>query len=137
MKAPENGWFVAPHEILMGREVAHPLSPNAKMNLDRLLIAVNRLRALWGKPLIVSSGYRPAAINKAAGGAKASHHLHCAAVDFRDPEGLLARWLISRLDVLEACALWMEDPQYTKNERGRWVHCQIYPPKSGARIFKP
>jgi hypothetical protein len=129
----DNDWFIAPYEILKGRDIAHPLTEEYKKNLDRLLISVNRLRALWGKPLVVSSGYRPAAINAAVGGAKASHHMTCAAADFVDTEGLLARWLISRLDVLEACALWMEDPQHTPG----WTHCQIYPPKSGNRIFKP
>jgi len=125
--------FVHPNEILMGREIANPLTPESKKNLDRLLIAVNRLRAMWGKPLVVSSGYRPAATNAKVGGAKQSHHMTCAAVDFVDKDGSLARWLISRLDVLEACALWIEDPQQTPG----WLHCQIYPPKSGRRIFKP
>ena len=125
--------FITPQEILMGRDAANPLTPEAKKNLDRLLLAVNRLRALWSKPLVVSSGYRPAAINAKVGGAKQSHHMTCAAVDFVDMDGSLARWLISRLDVLEACALWIEDPQHTVG----WVHVQIYPPKSGRRILKP
>ena len=117
----------------MSREVANPLTPEMKKNLDILLVAVNKLRAMWGKPLTVSSGYRPAAQNAAAGGAKKSNHMICAAVDFRDPDQSLAKFLISRLDILEACGLWMEDPASTPT----WCHLQIYPPKSGRRIFKP
>ena len=125
--------FISPNEILMGREAQFPLTPEMKQNLDLLLISVNRLRALWGKPLIVSSGYRPGAYNAQAGGAKASNHMICAAVDFKDPEQKLAKWLISRLDVLEACGLYMEDPSATPT----WCHVQIKPPGSGRRIFKP
>lgn len=117
----------------MGREVANPLTPEMKKNLDKLLIAVNRLRAMWGKPLVVSSGYRPPAQNAAAGGAKKSNHMICAAVDFRDPDQELAKWLISRLDVLEACGLYMEDPSATPT----WCHVQVIAPGSGRRIFRP
>jgi hypothetical protein len=131
--------FISPGEILMGREVENPLTPEMKQNLDKLLIAVNRMRAFWGKPLVVSSGYRPPAQNAAAGGAKASNHMKCAAVDFRDPNGDLARWLLANLHILEDCGLWMESPASThKPETGaRWVHVQIYPPKSGRRVFIP
>lgn len=125
--------FIHPNEILMGREVANPLTPEMKKNLDKLLIAVNRLRAMWGKPLVVSSGYRPPAQNTAAGGAKKSNHMICAAVDFRDPDQELAKWLISRLDVLEACGLYLEDPSKTIG----WIHVQVIAPGSGRRIFRP
>lgn len=125
--------MITPQEILMGREVENPLTAEAKKNLDRLLICVNRLRAMYGKPMVVSSGYRPAAINAKVGGAKQSHHMTCAAVDFVDKDGALAKWILSRPDVLQACALYLEDPASTKG----WIHVQIYPPKSGRRIFEP
>lgn len=117
----------------MSREIEYPLTPELKQNLDKLLVAVNRLRAMWGKPLIVSSGYRPGKYNKAAGGAQNSCHLTCEAVDFRDPDAELAKWLISRLDVLENCGLYMESPDRTKG----WVHVQLRAPTSGRRIFQP
>lgn len=128
----DGNMFISPQEILMGREVAAPLTPEMKQNLDILLVAVNKLRALWGKPLVVSSGYRPPAQNAAAGGAKASNHMICGAVDFKD-DGSLAKFLISRLDVLEACGLWLESPDKTPG----WVHVQIFAPKSGRRVFQP
>lgn len=129
----ENKMFVSPQEILMGRDVANPLTPEMKQNLDKLLVAVNRLRAMWGKPLVVSSGYRPPAANAAAGGAAKSNHMICAAVDFRDPKQELAKWLLQDLSILEDCGLWLEDPASTPT----WCHVQIFPPKSGRRVFKP
>lgn len=39
------------------------------------------LRAAWGAPLIVSSGYRCPKLNKAVGGAKASQHMLGEAAD--------------------------------------------------------
>lgn len=125
--------FVSPYEILKGRDIQNPLTPEMKQNLDKLLIAVNRLRAHWGKPLIITSGYRPADINKAIGGAAKSKHMICAAVDIADPNKELAKWLLQDLSLLEDCQLWMEDPASTST----WVHLQIYPPASGRRIFKP
>jgi hypothetical protein len=132
-KEKENRMFVNVHEILMGREVQNPLTPEMKQNLDKLILAANKLRAMWGKPVVISSGYRPPAQNAAAGGAAKSNHMICAAIDIKDPNQELAKFLISRLDVLESCGLWMEDPSKTVG----WVHVQIYPPKSGRRIFLP
>ena len=125
--------YVTPQEILMGRDVRNPLTTEMKQNLDILLVAANKLRAYWGKPLTVSSGYRPASINEAVGGAKKSNHMICAAVDFKDADGSLARFLISRLDVLESCGLYLESPDKTPG----WVHVQIVAPKSGRRVFLP
>lgn len=44
------------------------------------------LRAAWGKPLVINSGYRTPAHNRAIGGASNSAHLKGRAVDIRMPE---------------------------------------------------
>lgn len=41
------------------------------------------LRQAYGKPIVVTSGYRCQALNKAVGGANTSQHLHGQAVDIR------------------------------------------------------
>jgi uncharacterized protein YcbK (DUF882 family) len=47
---------------------------------------MERVRSRFGKPVIITSGYRPPAINRSVGGASSSEHLYDApgvgAVDF-------------------------------------------------------
>ena len=121
-------------EILMGRDKQAPLSGRMEVNLEKLLKAINKFRAVYGKPLTVSSGYRPAAINALIpGAAKKSNHMACLAVDLADRGGKLAEYCLNNLKLLEEFGLWMEDPAYTKG----WVHLQCVPPKSNNRVFKP
>lgn len=118
----------------MGRDVANPLTSEMQANLQKLLTAVNLFRQHYGKPMSVSSGYRPPEINaKVKGAAKKSNHMVCLAVDFKDPNGDLAKFCLANLHILEACGLWIEDPAVTKV----WIHMQAVPPKSGNRVFKP
>lgn len=118
-------------EVLMGRDREYPLSPQLEQNLEDLLRRLNNVRALYGKPMLVTSGYRPGGYNRAAGGAAKSCHLICKAADFSDPDGELAKWLLNNLDVLVEEGLWLENPKYTKG----WVHLQTRP--VAARVFKP
>lgn len=118
-------------EVLMGRDKDHPLTPAQEDNLGRLLTALNIVRRAYGKPLTVSSGYRPAAINANVGGAKRSAHMTCEACDFSDPNKEFATWCMANIDVLVRAGLYLEHPDYTKN----WVHLQIRPTKN--RIFIP
>jgi uncharacterized protein YcbK (DUF882 family) len=55
--------MITREEILMGRDKQYPLNEEQEKNLQILLERVNKLRKEYGKPMIVSSGYRPAAIN--------------------------------------------------------------------------
>jgi len=48
---------------------------------EETVLKLDRLRALWGKPLIVSSAKRCPSHNKRAGGAINSFHLYGAAID--------------------------------------------------------
>lgn len=118
----------------MGRDKIAPLSPELEANLKKLLDALNKFRAIYGKPMHVSSGYRPAEINsKTAGAAKKSNHLICLACDFKDEDGSLDAYCIKHPTVLEYCGLYQEDPASTP----KWTHLQVIPPKSGKRVFKP
>lgn len=118
----------------MGRDKQYPLDGIMEANLEKLLRAINKFCAVYGKPLKVTSGYRPAAINATVkGAAKKSNHMACLAVDFADKDGKLAEYCLNNLKLLEEFGLWMEDPAYTKG----WVHLQCVPPRSGNRVFKP
>lgn len=120
-------------EILMGRDAKYPLSQALEDNLKALLIALNEFRAVYGKPMTVTSGYRPGDFNKAAGGAPNSAHALCLACDFADKDGALDAWCLAHLDVLERCGLYLEDPGHTAG----WCHLTVRAPHSGARVFKP
>lgn len=94
-----------------------------------MLVRLNDIRAVWGKPLVITSGARCVKHNATIGGAKASKHISGTAVDFAaTPE--FKKWISDRLDLLN---VWIEDPAFTPT----WVHVQILPPPGTPRIFKP
>lgn len=126
--------FFSRSELLKGREVANPLTPEMEDNLVKLIQAVNPIREAWGKPMSVSSCYRPEAINSSVGGAKASAHMMCQAIDIVDKDGKLAEFILNNLDFVKECGiLGIEDPKYTQG----WVHLSIRPAKSGKLVFIP
>ncbi len=102
----------------MGRDKEFPLSPQLETNLFNLLIALNLVRKAYGKPMKVSSGYRPGHYNTAAKGAKASAHLSCEACDFSDPDGALDAWCMANLPLLASLNLRLESPKHTIG----WCH---------------
>ncbi len=125
---------ISREEVLMGRDKDFPLDAEQEANLELLLKCLNEFRAIYGKPMTVTSGYRPAAINATVkGAAKKSNHIMCLACDFRDTDGELDKWCLTNLDVLIKCGLYLESPAHTPN----WCHLQCKPPKSKNRIFLP
>ena len=59
-------------------------SPKVVANLQALVAHVlDPLRVMWGSPIIVTSGYRCALLNKAVGGASQSQHVLGQAADIR------------------------------------------------------
>lgn len=123
----------------MGRDEthAHELTDEIRANAERTLAIINPLLEMFFQAnpsaahRFVQSGWRPASINAAAGGAARSCHLTGEAVDLSDRDRELARWLVQRPDVLESAGLWMERPESTAS----WAHLQTRP--VGARYFWP
>lgn len=60
--------------------------PNLRLN-DALLDTLNRLREQFGKPIVVTSGFRCKKHNATIGGAVASQHLLGTAADIRPTSG--------------------------------------------------
>jgi len=121
-------------EILKGRELRDPLTPELEANLTKLLTAVNLVRQAYGAPLMISSGYRPPRINsRIKGAAKNSAHLTCQAADIWDPKHALVQFLLTKPELLQQAGLWMEDPKKTPT----WCHLQIRPVHGvgGTRVF--
>lgn len=128
--------MVTRDEVLKGRDKDYPLTPELEQNLEQLLDAVNKLRKEYGKPFVITSGYRPGHYNKSARGAKKSAHMSCQAVDIRDTDGEIAKWCLANLHLLIEAGLYMESPFYTHEPPGaRWVHLQTRPTKN--RVFIP
>jgi len=125
--------YITPQEILMSRDTQYPLSDELQANLAKLLECLNKFRAYYNIPMVVTSGYRPAGFNTAAGGAQHSNHMVCLACDFHDPDGALDAYCMNNLPVLEYCGLYLEDPAHTPG----WCHLQAISPASGNRVFKP
>ena len=75
-----------------------PVSPHFKLRefqcrccasvklCPRLLERLEALRAAWGRPIVITSGYRCDSRNKAVGGAIRSLHLRGMAADIAAPE---------------------------------------------------
>ena len=83
---------------------------------------------------IVSSGWRPPAVNSSTpGAAKNSKHMTGQAIDLYGPGNKLATFAFENQDLLKEAGLWMEAPSATPT----WLHLQTVPPKSGNRVFYP
>lgn len=116
---------ISKSEVLMGRDVQYKNDYTKEIsdNIDKLLICLNKFREAYGKPMQVSSGWRPATVNAAIGGAKKSNHTVGLACDFQDKDGKLAEFAL-KMDKdgkLKEWGLWLENPKFTKG----WIHLDI------------
>lgn len=128
--------MISKDELLKGRDkqYASEYSQEVSDNLDKLLIPINQVRTAWAKPMTVTSGWRPAAINSATPGAAThSKHMIGLAVDILDTDGSLMQWVLDNLSMMKDLGLYFEDFRWTPN----WVHFQLGAPGSGKRIFVP
>lgn len=124
--------MITSEEVLMGRATFDDLSDELKSNLNELLTALNLFRKEYGKPMYVTSGYRPASINSATPGAsKKSAHMTLQACDFNDASGDIFEFIKNDPSVLERCGLYMENPGWTPT----WIHLQVR--SASKRIFLP
>lgn len=108
---------------------------NILENAKTLLKKVNALLADLGIiSCTVSSGWRPATVNSAVGGAKKSLHMEGKAIDLRDGTGDLDKAIEAKPELLAKHGLWLEDPSATKG----WCHLDIGTRSDRPiRIFKP
>ena len=110
-------------------------------NLKRLCRWLERLRRRWNdlyaddggvgmeEPLIINSGYRSPAVNKAVGGAPTSNHLTGCAVDIR-VAGLeqLLRYAVILLDIGDESGEDFDELLLERNKAGRyWLHFAVRP----------
>jgi hypothetical protein len=133
--------MISRKEYLRGRDLLFPEEFTQQMsdNTDEFLETFNKVRAAWGKPMTVNSGYRPQAVNASTpNAAKGSCHTICRAIDINDPDGSLWKWTLENLELMTKLGLYMEDVRWTRTKSGGgWCHYQNLPPKSKKRIFIP
>lgn len=102
----------------MGRDIEVP--PDVLANLQRLCQQVlEPIRVKLGKPIVITSGYRPGWLNAAIGGSKTSAHMTGNAADIKvmgmDPYGF-CRWVESN----QPKEGWPIDQCI--QEFGQWAH---------------
>lgn len=74
------------------KEIDNDIPVDLIMNTVKLCEKVLQpIRDYWDKPIIVTSGYRCAKLNKLVGGAKYSQHMTAAAADIRTVEDTLEK----------------------------------------------
>ena len=128
--------MISKDELLKGRDKQYvsDYTQEISNNLDKLLVPLNQIRTAYGKPMTVTSGWRPPAINSSTPGAAAkSKHMIGLACDISDPDGVLMKWVLQNLPLMKSLGIYMEDFRWTPN----WVHFQLGVPGSGKRIFVP
>ena len=64
-----------------------PTSDTVKSNILKVMTELEKIRIDYGKPIKITSGYRPKAINQAIGGASQSRHIQGDAVDIAPVSG--------------------------------------------------
>jgi len=93
-----------------------PTDPHVLGNLHVLAAGLERCRAILGQqPMIITSGYRSAAVNTAVGGSRRSAHMRGLAADFRVP-GMNPR---------SVCMVLQEHPEVGFDQliyEGTWTH---------------
>lgn len=101
-------------------EIANVPPPDVSEHLKTTLAGMEEVRALLGYPVIVDSGYRCPALNKAVNGAPNSAHLSGYAVDFTCPEFGPPKQIVN--------AIWWSSIQFDQIiYEGTWVHISFDP----------
>ena len=111
-------------------------------NLRRLCSWLEMLRDEWNRrygegddPIIINSGYRSEAVNKAIGGAKGSNHLTGCAADIRvaGMEQAL-RYAVILLDIADEGREVFDELLLERSPRGTyWLHFAVRPPSQENR----
>lgn len=104
-------------------------------NLDLLVSNIlDPLRKAWGKPIIVTSGYRVPRLNEAVGGVKNSDHLYGRAADIvpQDPKDFkkFTEFIKDFLKDKEFKQCIIEKSKYSK-----WIHISYDPLNNRKQLF--
>ena len=120
-----------------------PKEEATKDNIKELMKFLDGVREGWTKEcedkgygdpaIMVNSGYRSEALNKAVNGSKTSEHMLGTAADIEPKNGRnkeFFEWLKTYLDDKQFSQLINEYPD--KNGKGKWIHLSIR-----GRFYRP
>ena len=112
-------------------------------NLKRLCGWLEMLRSEWNRrygegddPIVINSGYRSEAVNKAVGGAKGSNHLTGCAADIRvaGMEQAL-RYAVILLDISDESREDFDELLLERSPRGTyWLHFAVRPSDNRRKV---
>lgn len=106
--------------------IANVAPTSAVRNLRRLVTEVlEPLRMHFNAPVIISSGYRSPALNKAVGGVHNSYHLSGRAADIAEVKGYKLREVYEFIrDFLPHTELLLE-PVAKSTKQPKWIHVAL------------
>ena len=124
----KNGQFITTAEMLRSSTAEKlniknvPNDPIVIENLEHTIEQLDELRRLYGHPIIITSGYRCPALNKAVGGKPNSQHVKGQAADLKWDENLL-KFIINNFHYDQL----IEET----SKRTKWIHISFN--KNGER----
>lgn len=129
----KNGQFITTAEMLRSSTAEKlniknvPNDPIVIENLEHTIEQLDELRRLYGHPIIITSGYRCPALNKAVGGKPNSQHVKGQAADLKyDPE--LLQFIIKNFHYDQL----IEET----SKRSKWIHISFNKEKERMQYIK-
>ena len=105
------------------RRIDNTPTPEASTALDALMWNVlDPIRRMWGRPIIVNSGYRCPKLNAAVGGSATSQHMKGEAADITAGDPTKNKELF---DMIERSAIPFD--QLIDEKGYRWIHVSYRP----------
>ena len=129
----KNGQFITTAEMLRSSTAEKlniknvPNDPIVIENLEHTIEQLDELRRLYGKPIVITSGYRCPALNKAVGGKTNSQHVKGQAADLKWDENLL-KFIINNFHYDQL----IEET----SKRTKWIHISFNKEKERMQYIK-
>ena len=116
-------------ETAARRGIANEPTPEVIENLRRLCqLVLQPLRIQLARPMVITSGYRSPALNRAVGGSKTSHHMQGRAADLIVPG-------LSPLAVCQTAQQMKLPCVQIIHEFGRWAHLAVALPNERTQLL--
>ena len=129
----KNGQFITTAEMLRSSTAEKlniknvPNDPIVIENLEHTIEQLDELRRLYGRKIVITSGYRCPALNKAVGGKPNSQHVKGQAADLKWDENLL-QFIIDNFHYDQL----IEET----SKRTKWIHISFNKEKERMQYIK-